>query len=85
MPERGVVKVRDDSPLETICLVGCGVTTGVGAAIRTARVEPGSDVAVIGLGGIGLNVVQGARLAGARRIIAIDTVALTPATGRGAR
>ena len=69
MPER--VKVRDDSPLETICLVGCGVTTGVGAAIRTARVEPGSDVAVIGLGGIGLNVVQGARLAGARRIIAI--------------
>ena len=72
MPERGVVKVRDDAPLETICLVGCGVTTGVGAAIRTARVEPGSDVAVIGLGGIGLNVVQGARLAGARRIIAID-------------
>ncbi|RLT38916.1 MAG: alcohol dehydrogenase [Chloroflexi bacterium] len=74
MPERGVVKVRDDAPLETICLVGCGVTTGVGAAIRTARVEAGSTVAVIGLGGVGLNVVQGARLAGARRIIAIDTV-----------
>lgn len=74
MPERGVVKVRDDAPLETICLVGCGVMTGVGAAIRTAKVEPGSDVAVIGLGGVGLNVVQGARLAGARRIIAIDMI-----------
>ncbi|TAJ16308.1 MAG: Zn-dependent alcohol dehydrogenase [Dehalococcoidia bacterium] len=74
MPERGVVKVRDDAPLETICLVGCGVTTGVGAAIRTAKVEAGSTVAVIGLGGVGLNVVQGARLAGAKRIIAIDTV-----------
>jgi S-(hydroxymethyl)glutathione dehydrogenase / alcohol dehydrogenase len=75
MPERGVVKVREDAPLDRICLVGCGVTTGVGAAVRTARVEAGSDVAVIGLGGVGLNVVQGARLAGARRIIGIDTVA----------
>lgn len=74
MPERGVVKVRADAPLDRICLVGCGVTTGVGAATRTARVEPGSDVAVIGLGGVGLNVVQGARLAGARRIIGIDMV-----------
>lgn len=75
MPERGVVKVREDAPLDRICLVGCGVTTGVGAALRTAQVEAGSDVAVIGLGGVGLNVVQGARLAGARRIIGIDTVA----------
>lgn len=74
MPERGVVKIREDAPLETVCLVGCGVTTGVGAAIRTARVEAGSTVAVIGLGGVGLNVVQGARLAGAKKIIAIDTV-----------
>ncbi len=75
MPERGVVKARKDAPLDRICLVGCGVTTGVGAAVRTAKVEPGSDVAVIGLGGVGLNVVQGARLAGARRIIGVDTVA----------
>lgn len=75
MPERGVVKVREDAPLDRICLVGCGVTTGVGAALRTAKVEAGSDVAVIGLGGVGLNVVQGARLAGARRIIGVDTVA----------
>ncbi|MQA00518.1 MAG: zinc-binding dehydrogenase [Dehalococcoidia bacterium] len=72
MPERGVVKVREDAPLETICLVGCGVTTGVGAAINTAKVQAGSDVAVIGLGGVGLNVVQGAKLAGARKIIAVD-------------
>lgn len=74
MPERGVVKIREDAPLETVCLVGCGVTTGVGAAIRTAKVEAGSTVAVIGLGGVGLNIVQGARLAGAKKIIAIDTV-----------
>ena len=75
MPERGVVKVRNDAPLDRICLVGCGVTTGVGAATRTAKVEPGSDVAVIGLGGVGLNIVQGARLSGARRIIGVDMVA----------
>ncbi len=75
MPEGGVIVVRDDAPLETICLIGCGVTTGIGAAVNTAKVEAGSDVAVIGLGGVGLNIVQGARLAGARRIIAVDTVA----------
>lgn len=74
MPRGGVVKVRDDAPLETIGLVGCGVTTGIGAAINTARVRPGSTVAVIGCGGVGLNVIQGARLAGAYRIIAVDTV-----------
>jgi S-(hydroxymethyl)glutathione dehydrogenase/alcohol dehydrogenase len=67
-----VVKIREDAPMETVCLVGCGVTTGIGAALWTARVQPGSDVAVIGAGGVGLNVIQGARLASARRIIAID-------------
>ncbi len=75
MPEGGVIKIRDDAPLETVCLVGCGVTTGIGAATNTAKVEAGSDVAVIGLGGVGLNIVQGARLSGAHRIIAVDTVA----------
>ena len=74
MPKRGVIKIREDAPLGTVCLVGCGVTTGVGAATRTARVEPGSAVAVIGLGGVGLNVVQGARIAGAHRIVAIDVL-----------
>lgn len=72
MPEGGVVRVRDDAPLETVCLVGCGVTTGVGSVLWTAGVTAGSDVAVIGLGGVGLNVIQGARLAGAHRIIAVD-------------
>lgn len=74
VPEGGVVKVRDDAPLRTVCLVGCGVTTGVGAVANTARVEVGSNVAVIGLGGVGLNVVQGARLVGARRVIAVDVL-----------
>lgn len=74
MPRGGVVKIRDDAPLDTVGLVGCGVTTGIGAAINTARVEPGSTVAVIGCGGVGLNVIQGAKLAGAYRIIAVDTV-----------
>jgi len=72
MPDFGVIKIRDDAPLAAASLVGCSVTTGVGAAINAAQVEPGSDVAVIGLGGVGLNVVQGARLAGAHRIIAVD-------------
>ena len=72
MPEYGVVKIRKDAPLDTVCLLGCGVTTGIGAAINTAKVEPGSNVAVIGLGGVGLGIIQGARLAGASRIIAID-------------
>jgi Zn-dependent alcohol dehydrogenase len=75
MPRGGVVKVRSDAPLETIGLVGCGVTTGIGAALRTAKVTAGSTVAVIGCGGVGLNVIQGAKLAGAYRIIAVDTVA----------
>jgi S-(hydroxymethyl)glutathione dehydrogenase/alcohol dehydrogenase len=72
VPETGIVKIRTDVPLEGAALVGCGVMTGVGAAINTARVAPGSSVAVIGCGGVGLNVVQGAALAGAEKIIAID-------------
>jgi S-(hydroxymethyl)glutathione dehydrogenase/alcohol dehydrogenase len=70
--EKNVVKVRDDAPLDKCCLIACGVTTGIGAVINTAKVEPGSNVVVIGAGGVGLNVVQGARLVGAARIIAVD-------------
>ena len=70
--EHAVVKISPDMPLDRAALIGCGVTTGVGAVFRTARVEPGATVAVIGCGGIGLNVVQGARIAGAGRIIAVD-------------
>jgi S-(hydroxymethyl)glutathione dehydrogenase/alcohol dehydrogenase len=71
--EHGVVKIRDEMPLDRAALIGCGVTTGLGAVFRTARVEAGSTVAVIGCGGIGLNSVQGAALAGASRIVAVDT------------
>ena len=72
--EHAAVKVRDDIPIEQLALIGCGVTTGLGAALNTAKVEPGSTVAVIGCGGVGLNCIQGAALAGALRIIAIDAV-----------
>ena len=72
--EHATVKVRDDVPFEQLALIGCGVTTGLGAALNTAKVEPGSTVAVIGCGGVGLNCIQGAALAGALRIIAIDEV-----------
>lgn len=72
VPASGAVKVRDDAPLDAIALVGCAVATGVGAVLNTAAVEPGATVAVIGCGGVGLNVVQGAKLAGAERIVAID-------------
>jgi S-(hydroxymethyl)glutathione dehydrogenase/alcohol dehydrogenase len=72
VPEAGVVKIRKDVPLDAAALVGCGVMTGVGAIINTAKVEAGSSVVVIGCGGVGLNVIQGAVLAGAERIIAID-------------
>lgn len=72
VPASGAIKVRDDAPLDEIAVVGCAVATGVGAVTNTAGVEPGSTVAVIGCGGVGLNVVQGARLAGAERIVAID-------------
>jgi S-(hydroxymethyl)glutathione dehydrogenase/alcohol dehydrogenase len=73
VPEIALAKIRKDAPLETVCLLGCGVTTGIGAVLNTARVEPGSSVAVFGLGGIGLSVIQGAVMAGAERIIAVDT------------
>ncbi|TFC03654.1 alcohol dehydrogenase catalytic domain-containing protein [Cryobacterium mannosilyticum] len=72
VPASGAIKVRKDAPLDVIALVGCAVATGVGAVLNTASVEPGSTVAVIGCGGVGLNIIQGARLAGAERIIAID-------------
>ena len=72
LPEIALAKVREDAPFEKICYIGCGVTTGIGAVINTARVEPGANVVVFGLGGIGLNVIQGARLAGANRIIGVD-------------
>src|SRR5687768_208829 len=72
MPEIAVAKVRGDAPFDKICYIGCGVTTGVGAVIWTAGVEPGANVVVFGLGGIGLNVIQGARLAGADKIVGVD-------------
>ena len=72
LPEIAVAKVREDAPFEKICYIGCGVTTGIGAVAFTMKVEPGATVAVFGLGGIGLNVIQGAKLVGARRIIGVD-------------
>jgi S-(hydroxymethyl)glutathione dehydrogenase/alcohol dehydrogenase len=72
LPEIALAKIRPDAPFDKVCYIGCGVTTGLGAVINTASVEPGSTVAVFGLGGIGLNVIQGARLVGADRIIGVD-------------
>ncbi len=72
LPEIALAKVREDAPFDKICYIGCGVTTGVGAVVYRAKVEPGSTVAVFGLGGIGLNVIQGARMVGADRIIGVD-------------
>ena len=72
LPEIAVAKVREDAPFDKICYIGCGVTTGIGAVINTAKVEPGANVVVFGLGGIGLNVIQGARLAGANKIVGVD-------------
>jgi len=72
VPEIALAKIREDAPFDVVCYIGCGVTTGIGAVIFSAKVEPGATVAVFGLGGIGLNVIQGARLAGADRIIGID-------------
>lgn len=72
LPEIAVAKIREDAPFQSSCYIGCGVTTGVGAVVNTAKVQVGDNVAVFGLGGIGLNVVQGARLAGANRIVGID-------------
>ncbi|MFL0415291.1 S-(hydroxymethyl)glutathione dehydrogenase/class III alcohol dehydrogenase [Sphingomonas sp. 179-I 2A4 NHS] len=72
LPEIAVAKIRPDAPFDTSCYIGCGVTTGVGAVINTAKVEPGATVIVFGLGGIGLNVIQGAKFAGAARIVGVD-------------
>ncbi len=72
MPEIAVARIREDAPFDKVCYIGCGVTTGIGAVINTAKVEPGANVVVFGLGGIGLNVIQGARIAGADKIVGVD-------------
>jgi S-(hydroxymethyl)glutathione dehydrogenase/alcohol dehydrogenase len=72
LPEIAVAKIREDAPFDKVCYIGCGVTTGIGAVINTAKVEAGANVVVFGLGGIGLNVVQGARLVGANMIVGVD-------------
>ncbi|MEO0463634.1 MAG: S-(hydroxymethyl)glutathione dehydrogenase/class III alcohol dehydrogenase [Pseudomonadota bacterium] len=72
LPEIAIAKIRTDAPFESACYVGCGVTTGVGAVTNTAKVQPGDNVVVFGLGGIGLNVIQGAKMAGADRIVGVD-------------
>ena len=72
LPEIAVAKIRNDAPFDKVCYVGCGVTTGIGAVINTAKVEPGSNCIVFGLGGIGLNVIQGLRLVGANMIVGVD-------------
>lgn len=72
LPEIAVAKIREDAPFEKVCLIGCGVTTGLGAVVNTAKVEPGANVVVFGLGGVGLNVVQAARMVGANMIIGVD-------------
>lgn len=72
LPEIAVAKIRSDAPFDKVCYIGCGVTTGVGAVVFDAKVEPGSNVVVFGLGGIGLNVIQGTRMVGANKIIGID-------------
>ncbi len=82
LPEIALARVREDAPFEKICYIGCGVTTGIGAVIWTAKVWPGANVVVFGLGGIGLNVIQGARMAGADKIIGVD---LNPAREAMAR
>lgn len=72
LPEIAVAKIRSDAPFDKVCYIGCGVTTGIGAVIYTAKVEPGANVVVFGLGGIGLNVIQGCRMVGANQIIGVD-------------
>ncbi|MEA5496823.1 S-(hydroxymethyl)glutathione dehydrogenase/class III alcohol dehydrogenase [Limnoraphis robusta Tam1] len=72
LPEISVAKIREDAPFDKVCYIGCGVTTGIGAVINTAKVEPGSNVVVFGLGGIGLNVIQGAKMVGANMIVGVD-------------
>ena len=82
LPEIAVAKIREDAPFDKVCYIGCGVTTGIGAVINTAKVEPGANVVVFGLGGIGLNVLQGARLAGANMIVGVDLNPAREALGR---
>ncbi|MGK7918265.1 MAG: S-(hydroxymethyl)glutathione dehydrogenase/class III alcohol dehydrogenase [Prochloraceae cyanobacterium] len=72
LPEISLAKIREDAPFEKVCYIGCGVTTGIGAVINTAKVEPGSKVVVFGLGGIGLNVIQAAKMVGADQIVGVD-------------
>src|SRR3954451_1924162 len=72
LPEIAVAKIREDAPFDKVCYIGCGVTTGIGAVLNTAKVEPGAKCVVFGLGGIGLNVIQGLRLAGADMIVGVD-------------
>jgi S-(hydroxymethyl)glutathione dehydrogenase / alcohol dehydrogenase len=72
LPEIALAKIREDAPFDKVCYIGCGVTTGIGAVINTAKVEAGANVVVFGLGGIGLNVIQGARLVGANKIVGVD-------------
>ena len=72
VPEIALAKIREDAPFDKVCYIGCGVTTGIGAVVNTAKVEPGSNVVVFGLGGIGLNVIQGARMVGADKIVGVD-------------
>jgi len=73
LPEIAVARIREDAPFDKVCYIGCGVTTGIGAVINTAKVEPGANVVIFGLGGIGLNVIQGCRMVGADRIVGVDT------------
>ncbi len=81
LPEIAVAKIREDAPFDKVCYIGCGVTTGLGAVINTAKVEPGAKAIVFGLGGIGLNVIQGLRLVGADMIIGVDVNAEKKAWG----
>jgi S-(hydroxymethyl)glutathione dehydrogenase/alcohol dehydrogenase len=82
LPEIALAKVREDAPFDKICYIGCGVTTGIGAVLYTAKVTPGSTVVVFGLGGIGLNVIQGARMAGADMIVGVDINPAREALGK---
>src|ERR671914_2213346 len=82
LPEIALAKIREDAPFDKVCYIGCGVTTGIGAVINTAKVEAGANVVVFGLGGIGLNVVQGARMVGANMIVGVD---INPAREKLAR
>ena len=85
LPEIALAKIREDAPFDKVCYIGCGVTTGIGAVINTAKVEPGANVVVFGLGGIGLNVMQGARMAGANKIVGVDINPAPQGAGREVR